>query len=172
MGNKVTDAAKAAKEKAEAAKARANERAAKLHKKQPKFVKEFAEFINQGNVIDLAVGVVIGSAFGKIITALVDYIIMPVVGMIIGGVDFSDLYVTVPNWLGDGAGVRLQYGMFIQAVVDFLIVAFCIFIFVKFIKQFKLDFKEEMEDAKDAEPSKEDQMIALLKDIKKNTSKK
>ncbi|MBR1802015.1 large-conductance mechanosensitive channel protein MscL [Candidatus Saccharibacteria bacterium] len=165
MGNKVTEAAKAAKE-------RANEHAAKIHSKQPKVVKEFAEFINQGNVIDLAVGVVIGSAFGKIITALVDYIIMPIVGMIIGGVDFSDLYITIPNWLGDGVGVRIQYGNFLQAVVDFLIVAFCIFVFVKFIKQFKLDFKKEMEDAAEAEPSKDDKIIALLEDIKKNTSKK
>ncbi len=165
MGNKVTDAAKAAK-------ARANEAAAKVHKKQPKVVKEFAEFINQGNVIDLAVGVIIGAAFGKIVTALVDYIIMPIVGMIIGGVDFSDLYITVPNWLGDGAGVALRYGLFLQAVVDFLIVAFCVFVFVKLINQFKLDFKKEMEDAAEAAPSKEDQMIALLEDIKKNTSKK
>lgn len=141
-------------------------------KKQPKIVKEFAEFINKGNIIDLAVGVVIGGAFGKIVTALVDYIIMPIVGIIIGGVDFSDLYITIPNWLGDGAGVRLQYGNFIQAVVDFLIIAFCIFIFIKFITKFKIDFKEEIEDAKEVEPSKEDQMIALLEDIKKNTSKK
>ena len=165
MGNKVTDAAKAAK-------ARANEAAAKVHKKQPRVVKEFAEFINKGNVIDLAVGVIIGAAFGKIVTALVDYIIMPIVGMIIGGVDFSDLYITIPNWLGDGVGVRLQYGNFLQAVVDFLIIAFCVFVFVKFITRFKIDFKEEMEDAAEAEPSKEDQMIALLEDIKKNTSKK
>jgi len=141
-------------------------------KKQPKVVKEFAEFINKGNVIDLAVGVIIGAAFGKIVTALVDYIIMPIVGMIIGGVDFSDLYITIPNWLGDGVGVRLQYGNFLQAVVDFLIIAFCVFVFVKFITRFKIDFKEEMEDAKEAEPSKEDKIIALLEDIKKNTSKK
>ena len=141
-------------------------------KKQPKIVKEFAEFINKGNIIDLAVGVVIGGAFGKIVTALVDYIIMPIVGIIIGGVDFSDLYITIPNWLGDGAGVRLQYGNFLQAVVDFLIIAFCIFIFIKFITKFKIEFKEEIEDAKEVEPSKEDQMIALLEDIKKNTSKK
>ncbi|MBP5675073.1 large-conductance mechanosensitive channel protein MscL [Candidatus Saccharibacteria bacterium] len=165
MGNKVTDAAKAAKE-------RANSAASKIHKKQPKVVKEFAEFINKGNIIDLAVGVVIGGAFGKIITALVDYIIMPIVGTIIGGVDFSDLYITIPNWLGDGRGVHLQYGNFLQAVVDFLIIAFCIFVFVKFINKFKIDFKEEMKDAEAAAPSKEDQMIALLEDIKKNTSKK
>ena len=166
---KVQDAAKAAKERASAAKASV----AEARKKQPKIVKEFAEFINKGNIIDLAVGVVIGSAFGKIITALVDYIIMPIVGMIIGGVDFSDLYVTIPNWLGgDGRGVTIQYGNFLQAVVDFLIIAFCIFVFVKFVNQFKIDFKEEMKDAEAAAPSKDDQIIALLEDIKKNTSKK
>lgn len=165
MGNKVTGAAKAAK-------ARANDAAAKIHKKQPKIVKEFAEFINKGNIVDLAVGVVIGSAFGKIVTALVDYIIMPVVGTVLGGVDFSDLYITIPNWLGDGRGVHLQYGNFLQAIVDFLVIAFCVFVFVKFITKFKLDFKKEMEDAAEAEPSKEDKMIALLEDIKKNTSKK
>lgn len=165
MGNKVTEAAKAAKE-------RANNAASKISKKQPKVVKEFAEFINKGNVVDLAVGVIIGAAFGKIVTALVDYIIMPFVGIIIGGVDFSDLYVTIPNWLGDGAGVAIRYGNFLQAVVDFLIVAFCVFVFVKFINKFKLDFKKEMEDAKEAAPSKDDQIIALLEDIKKNTSKK
>ena len=164
MGNKVTDAARAAKE-------RANNAAAKISKKQPKVVKEFAEFINKGNVIDLAVGVIIGGAFGKIVTALVNYIIMPIVGIIVGGVDFSDLYITIPNWLGDGSGVRLEYGNFLQAVVDFLIVAFCVFVFVKFINKFKLDFKKE-EEAKEAAPSKDDQIIALLEDIKKNTSKK
>lgn len=165
MGNKVTEAAKAAKE-------RANSAATKISKKQPKVVKEFAEFINKGNIIDLAVGVIIGAAFGKIVSALVDYIIMPFVGIIIGGVDFSDLYITIPNWLGDGAGVAIRYGNFLQAVVDFLIVAFCVFVFVKFINKFKLDFKKEVEEAKEKTPSKDDQIIALLEDIKKNTSKK
>ncbi len=165
MGNKVKDAAKAAKE-------RANSAASKISKKQPKIVKEFAEFINKGNIIDLAVGVVIGGAFGKIVTALVDYLIMPIVGMILGGVDFSDLYITIPNWLGDGRGVAIQYGNFLQAVVDFLIIAFCVFVFVKFINKFKLDFKKEMEEESEANPTDNDKIIALLEDIKKNTSRK
>lgn len=169
MGKTIKETAKAhasaVKERHEAAKAKV----AKFGKKQPKVVKEFAEFINKGNVIDLAVGVIIGAAFGKIVTALVDYIIMPIVGMIIGGVDFTNLYITIPNWLGDGAGVKLQYGNFLQAVVDFLIVAFCIFIFVKFVTQFKIDFKEEMEEA--TGPSDNEKIIALLEDIKKNTKK-
>ena len=158
----IKERAAKAKERTEAAKARALE----MKKKQPKIVKEFSDFINQGNVVDLAVGVVVGSAFGKIVTALVDYIIMPIVGMIIGGVDFTDLYVTVPNWLGDGAGVKLQYGNFLQAVVDFLIVAFCIFLFVRFINRFKLESKQE-EEAKG--PSDNEKIISLLEDIKKNT---
>jgi len=165
MGNKVTDAARAAKE-------RANNAAAKISKKQPKVVKEFTEFINKGNVIDLAVGVIIGGAFGKIVTALVNYIIMPIVGIIVGGVDFSDLYITIPNWLGDGTGVRLEYGNFLQAVVDFLIVAFCVFVFVKFINKFKLDFKKEEEKAEKKGPTNDEKIIALLEDIKKNTSRK
>ena len=159
---KAKERAAKAKERTEAAKARA----LKIKKKQPKIIKEFSEFINQGNVVDLAVGVVVGSAFGKIVTALVDYIIMPIVGMIIGGVDFTDLYVTVPNWLGDGAGVKLQYGNFLQAVVDFLIVAFCIFLFVRFINKFKLETKKE---EKKKGPSDNEKIIALLEDIKKNT---
>ena len=164
MGNKVQDAAKAAKERASAAKAKA----ANLKSKRPKIVKEFSDFINQGNVVDLAVGVIIGGAFGKIVTALVNYIIMPIVGIIIGGVDFSDLYITIPNWLGDGIGVRLQYGNFLQAVVDFLIIAFCIFIFVRFINKFKLEEKAKA----DSGPSDNEKIIELLEDIKKNTSKK
>ena len=145
-----------------------SEEAKKIQEKQG-IKEEFIEFINRGSMIDLAVGVIIGAAFGKIVTALVDYIIMPIVGMIIGGVDFTNLYITIPNWLGDGAGVKLQYGNFLQAVVDFLIVAFCVFVFVKFVTQFKIDFKEEMKEA--AGPSDNEKIIALLEDIKKNTKK-
>ena len=91
-------------------------------------IKEFKEFISRGNVVDLAVGVIIGGAFGKIVTSLVDNIIMPLVGIIIGGIDFSNLAVNIGR-------ARLEYGLFIQNVVDFLIVAFCIFIFVKAINK-------------------------------------
>ena len=169
MGNKIKNAASAAKNRASAAKAKA----AEIKKKQPKVVKEFSDFINKGNVMDLAVGVIIGGAFGKIVTALVDNIIMPVVGIIIGGIDFSDLYVTIPNWLGDGNGVVLHYGNFIQAVVDFLIIAFCIFLFVKILNKAKRkqEKAEEVEKAK-AGPTDNEQIIALLESIKKNTSKK
>ena len=171
MGNKSFK--ETAKAHADAAKKRANAakaKAAELKKKQPKIVREFSEFINRGNVVDLAVGVVVGGAFGKIVTALVDYIIMPVVGIILGGIDFTNLHITGPIWLGGGApSGALYYGRFLQAVVDFLIVAFCIFIFVKFINKFK---REEKAEEKAAGPTDNEKMIALLEDIKKNTSKK
>ncbi len=116
--------------------------------------KEFGAFIAKGNVIDMAVGVVIGGAFGKIVASLVDDIIMPLVGMLIGGIDFSSLVATV----GDA---KLAYGMFIQNVIDFLIIALCIFIFVKAINS----FKRKKEEAP-AEPPKKDEQIVLLEEIR------
>jgi large conductance mechanosensitive channel len=109
-------------------------------------VSEFKEFAMRGNVIDLAVGVVIGAAFGKIVSSLVDDIIMPVIGKLVGGVDFSTLAVVLePARLGaDGkevAAVLLRYGNFIQNIFDFVIVAFAIFLFVKAIN--KLQRKQE-----------------------------
>ena len=93
-----------------------------------KIVKEFRDFINRGNVIDLAVGVVVGGAFGKIVTSLVNDIIMPLIGLILGGIDFTKLSLTI------GESV-IAYGAFIQNVIDFLIVAFCIFMLVKFVNK-------------------------------------
>ena len=100
-----------------------------LKEKGGGLIKEFKDFISRGNVIDLAVGVVIGSAFGKIVTSLVDNILMPLIGIIIGGVDFTSLTVTV----GDA---KIAYGIFIQNVIDFLIVALCIFLIVKVMNKF------------------------------------
>lgn len=97
---------------------------------------EFKQFIARGNVLDLAIGVVIGGAFGKIVTSLVDNIIMPLVGLAIGGIDFSGLSVKIKD-------ATITYGLFIQNVVDFLIVAFCIFIFIKIINSFFRKKKEE-----------------------------
>lgn len=99
--------------------------------------KEFKEFAMRGNVIDLAVGVVIGAAFGKIVAALVDAIIMPLLGWLIGGVDFSDLAVTLPTSSATGAPVSVGYGKFIQAAFDFLIIAAAIFMAVKGINKLK-----------------------------------
>ena len=111
-------------------------------------IKEFKDFISRGNVIDLAVGVVIGSAFGKIVTSLVDNILMPLIGIIIGGVDFTSLTATV----GDA---KIAYGIFIQNIIDFLIVALCIFLIVKVMNKFMKKkeeapaVKEELETLKE-----------------------
>lgn len=105
------------------------------------FIKEFKEFAMRGNVMDMAVGVIIGGAFGAIITALVDNIITPIIGSLMGGVDFSKLAITVGK-------ANIGYGAFIQAVIDFLIVAFCIFCLLKAMnKAADLKKKEEAEEA-------------------------
>jgi len=158
---------------ADEAKALAKEKAKEAMKKNRKFLDEFKEFINRGSVLDLAVGVVVGGAFSKIVTSLVDNILMPVIGMIIGGVDFTGLSVTVPNWLGGEDAAVLHYGQFIQDVIDFLIVAWCIFLVVKMFNkiQERNKKKEETEPVK-VEKSNEEKMVELLEDIKKEVSKK
>lgn len=113
-----------------------------------KLFDEFKKFAFKGNVIDMAVGVVIGNVFGKIVTSLVNDIIMPPVGVLIGGVDFSDLKVVLKEAVGDTAAVTLNYGNFIQTIIDFLIVAFSIFICVKVINKARdLASKKEREAA-------------------------
>ena len=118
-----------------------------------KIFKEFKTFIERGNVIDLAVGVVIGSAFGKIVSSLVDDILMPIIGVIIGGLDFSNLSIKV----GDA---KIMYGSFINNVIDFLIIAICIFLFVKIMNKI-MKKKEE----KPAPPVKSDE-VKLLEEIR------
>ena len=122
-------------------------------------LKEFKTFIARGNVLDLAVGVVVGGAFGKIVTSLVDDIIMPLVGLLMGGLDFSNLSIKVGN-------AKIMYGSFIQNVVDFLIVAFCIFIMVKAVNKItkKIDAKKEKD--KKAEEAKKADNIILLEEIR------
>lgn len=102
-------------------------------------IKEFKEFISRGNVVDLAVGVVVGGAFGKIVTSLVNDIIMPLVGIIIGGVDFTGLTLKVKD-------ANIAYGSFIQNIIDFLIIAACIFLFVKAINKLTKKKKEEVKE--------------------------
>lgn len=122
-------------------------------------LKEFKTFIARGNVMDLAVGVVVGGAFSTIVTSLVDDVIMPIVGMLIGGLDFSNLSITV----GDA---KIMYGSFIQAVVNFLIIAFCIFLMVKAVNKLtsKIDAKKEKEKKK--EEAKKAENIVLLEEIR------
>jgi large conductance mechanosensitive channel len=98
-------------------------------------VKEFKTFVMRGNVIDLAVGVIIGAAFGKIVTSLVNDLLMPPLGVLVGGIDFSDLAITLTAPLAAAKPVTLRYGLFINNVIDFLIVAFCVFLLVKGISK-------------------------------------
>lgn len=121
--------------------------------KEKKVVGEFKEFISKGNIVDMAVGVIIGSAFGKIVSSLVNDIFMPLIGIIIGGLDFSKLTLTV------GEAV-IAYGTFIQNIVDFLIIALCIFMMIKVLTKFKK--KEEVKP----EPVKESEEVVLLREIR------
>ena len=127
------------------------------------FIKEFKEFAMRGNVIDMAVGVVIGGAFGKIVTSLVGDVIMPIVGVLTGGVNFSDLKITLKDAVGDTAAVTVNYGSFIQTMVDFTIIAFCIFCVVKAINSLK---KSKVEEPKAEEPAPIPEDVALLTEIR------
>ena len=124
----------------------------KIIEKGSNTVKEFRNFISKGNVVDLAVGVIIGTAFGKIVTSLVNDILMPLVGIVIGGIDFTNLTLKVKD-------ATINYGIFIQNIIDFLIVALCIFVFVKVISKFNK--KEEVKEEK-----KKDEQILLLEEIR------
>lgn len=101
------------------------------------FIKEFREFAMRGNVVDMAVGVIIGGAFGKIVSSLVADVFMPVLGILTGGVDFKDLKVTLADAVGETPAVTLNYGVFIQNVFDFIIIAFAIFMMIKALNKLK-----------------------------------
>ena len=124
-------------------------------------LKEFKEFISKGNVLDLAVGVVMGSAFSGIVTSLVNDIIMPFVGLLIGGIDFSGMKATVGK-------ASIMYGNFIQNIVNFLIIAMSIFVFIKFIN--RLSKKVKKEEEKEAE-QKVDPQTKLLEEIRDELKK-
>lgn len=136
-----------------------------------KFLTEFKEFAVKGNALDMAVGVIIGAAFGKIVSSIVDDIIMPPIGWLIGGVDFSNLKITLPaEQIVEGVATQpatINYGMFIQNVIDFLIVAFCVFLLVKAIN--KLTKKKEQETpAAPPAPSAEEKLLTEIRDLMKN----
>lgn len=122
---------------------------------------EFKKFAIKGNAVDMAVGIIIGAAFGKIVTSLVVDIIMPPIGVLLGGIDFSNLVITLKQATETAPAVSINYGMFINTVLDFLIVAFAIFIMVKQIERLK---KKETE--KPIEPAKETEEIILLREIR------
>lgn len=142
------------------------------------FLKEFKDFAMRGNVVDMAVGVIIGGAFGKIVTSLVNDIIMPPIGWLIGGVDFKDLTLELPvapwNTAVDAVPVLWKYGNFIQMVIDFLIVAFCVFLLVKGINKLSnLKKKEEAAAAAPVtppappEPSEDVKLLTEIRDLLK-----
>ena len=128
------------------------------------FISEFKEFAMRGNVIDMAVGVVIGGAFGKIVSSLVGDVIMPVVGVLTGGVNFTDLKLTLKEAVDGVPAVTINYGSFIQTMVDFLIIAFCIFCVINALNTLKNKLPKE-EEAAPAEPETPAD-IALLTEIR------
>lgn len=140
-------------------------------KKIMAIVKEFKEFISKGNVVDLAVGVIIGAAFGKIITSLVDDVLMPPIGYLLGGVDFSDkkLVLITADAINKVEEVAIRYGNFINTVIQFLIVSMCIFAVIKAINTLKR--KEEAAPAAPAPPSAEEALLTEIRDLLKSQNK-
>lgn len=138
------------------------------------FIQDFKAFALKGNVVDMAVGVIIGGAFGKIVTSIVNNIIMPPIGVLTGGMDFTDLKLVLKDAVKKGdqvvsEAVTINYGQFIQDVVDFLIIAFCIFLIVKGIAA--LSRKKEEKPAEPApapEPSAEEKLLTEIRDLLKN----
>lgn len=129
-------------------------------------IKEFREFAMRGNVVDLAVGVIIGAAFGKIVSSLVSDIIMPPLGLLIGGVDFKQFSLVLRAAQGDIPAVVMHYGVFIQNIFDFVIVAFAIFLAIKLMN--KLRRKQEDAPAAPPKPSAEEKLLTEIRDLLKN----
>lgn len=140
-----------------------------------KFINEFKEFAVKGNAVDMAVGVIIGGAFGKIVTSIVNDIIMPPIGWIIGGVNFSDLKFTLPTVkLGteEMPTATINYGAFIQTIIDFTIIAFCVFMLVKLINKLARRKKEEpAAPPAPPAPSKEELLLTEIRDLLKEQNK-
>ena len=135
-----------------------------------KLFDEFKAFVMRGNVVDMAVGVIIGGAFGKIVTSLVNDIFMPIIGVLIGNVNFSDLQIKLGEPLEGAEQAAIKYGMFIQEVVNFLIIALCIFMVIKVIN--KLQKKKEEAPAPVPEPTKEEVLLSEIRDALNNIAEK
>ncbi|MFR7590870.1 MAG: large-conductance mechanosensitive channel protein MscL [Longibaculum sp.] len=136
-----------------------------------KFINEFKEFAMRGNVLDMAIGVIIGGAFGKIVSSLVNDIIMPIITLLTGAADFTKLSLVLKEPVGDSQGIVLMYGNFLQNVIDFLIIALVIFMMLKMImKLSSLRQKEEVEEVKESGPTTEELLIEI-RDLLKNDKK-
>jgi large conductance mechanosensitive channel len=129
-------------------------------------VKEFKDFAMKGNMMDMAVGIIIGAAFGKIVSSVVGDILMPPLGLLLGGVNFTGLKLTLKEAVGNTAAVTLNYGAFFQTVVDFLIVAFAIFLMIRGINSLRK--KQEEAPAAPAPPSNQEVLLAEIRDLLKN----
>lgn len=129
-----------------------------------KFLEEFKKFISRGNVVDLAVGMIMGTAFTAIVSSLVDSVLMPLLGAIIGGIDLSNLSVTIP-WSLSGEPPVLHYGAFLQAIINFILIAFCIFLMIKAINV--LSKKKEEAPKEPPKPTKEEELLTEIRDLLK-----
>ena len=129
-------------------------------------MQEFKEFAMRGNVVDLAVGVVIGAAFGKIVSSVVADVIMPPIGLMMGGVDFTDLKVVLKDAVGETPAVTLNYGSFIQTCVDFIIIAFAIFMLIKALNS--MQRKKEEAPAAPPPPPAQEVLLTEIRDLLKN----
>lgn len=136
-----------------------------------KFIYEFKAFAMKGNAVDMAVGVIIGGAFGKIVSSIVNDLIMPPIGWLIGGVNFSDLKITLPaEKIADGIEMQaatINYGSFIQNLIDFVIIAFCVFLLVKGINKLANKKQEKPAPTPAPEPSAEEKLLAEIRDLMK-----
>ena len=130
-------------------------------------ISEFKEFAVKGNVVDMAVGIIIGAAFGKIVSSLVGDVIMPPIGMVLGGVDFADLAIILKEASGDVPAVSVNYGKFIQTVIDFTIVAFAVFVGIKVINSLKREEEEPEAPEAPPEPSAEETLLTEIRDLLK-----
>lgn len=127
---------------------------------------EFKSFAVKGNVMDMAVGIIMGGAFGKIVASFVNDVLMPPIGMLLGGVDFTSLALTLKKATPDAEAVMLKYGAFVQSVVDFLIIAFAIFMMVRWMNRLKK--KEEAAPAAPPKPSNEEVLLTEIRDLLRN----
>lgn len=139
-------------------------------KKRLSVISELKDFMMRGNVVDMAVGVIIGGAFGKIVSSLVSDVIMPPIGVLLGGVDFSDLKIVIKEAVGDAAAVSINYGTFIQTILDFVIISTAIFFAIKAINS--LQTKKAETPAAEAAPSKEEVLLSEIRDLLKEQNKK
>jgi large conductance mechanosensitive channel len=130
-------------------------------------IKEFRDFAMRGNVVDMAVGVIIGAAFGKIITSLVDNVLMPPIGYLTGGVDFKDKVLTLLPKTDTSPGVTLQWGLFANTIIQFLIVAFCLFMVIKVMNAAKTRFEQKAAAAPPPEAPADVKLLAEIRDLLK-----